>query len=276
MPHNVDGKTEPLHGETSNIPVDEIEFGTDNAQQCWVQASFIYRTFKGDTSLPWYQRGEAIFKVTRKVIIPAAGTELLVEDRILNVSNSKQRPDWGYHITLRPEDGARLLVPSKKVQERGGNALPADIETWHEAEDPSRRTETGIIHKDLLVSPADSGPGTIISVLEYPDRTGLELSVPPSPYFQTWLCNGGQGSKEFTDAKGESILLKNWDGMGLEIGSSALDHNGNIDETVSYEPDLDPGSHMTIPLKIKWLDKNETGELVKKINNYKASRITKP
>jgi hypothetical protein len=98
----------------------------------------------------------------------------------------------------------------------------------------------------------------------------LAISVPPSPYFQTWFCNGGKGSKEFTDRNGESILMKNWDGMGLEIGSSALDHDGNIDKTVSYEPDLNPGTHRTIRLKIEWLDEPGAQDLETTINAYKS------
>jgi hypothetical protein len=272
MPVTMNGKVEALHGETSNIPVDEILFGTENEKKCWIQASFLYRTFAGDDHQPWYKRGEAIFRVTRKLTIPANGLEFMVEDTIENISNIIQRPDWGYHITLRPEKGARLLVPSRKVREREGSTLPADIETWHSAEDVSVRTETGIIHQELLVGHAEPGPDTVVSLLVYPDHTGLAISVPPPPYFQTWFCKGGKGSGEFTNRKGESILMKNWDGMGLEIGSSALDHDGNTDKTVSYEPDLNPGAQLVIPLRIKWLDEHNALDLEAEINAYKSTR----
>ena len=66
--------------------------------------------------------------------------------------------------------------------------------------------------------------------------------------------------------------MNNWDGMGLEIGSSALDHNKKIDRTVDYEPDLKPGCSMTIPLKIKWLDKKGTEDLARVIRNYNKLR----
>ena len=269
MPVSIHGKTELLHGETSNIPVNEILFGTDKEEKCWIQASFIYRTFEGNKQLPWYERGAPVFKVTRTYKIPANSLEIFVEDMIENVSAAMQRPDWGYHITLRPEEGAKLLVPSKNVQERGGGALPGDIETWHKANDESIRTETGIIHQDLLNFPSESGQAEVKSLLEYPDGTVVAVSVPPTPYFQTWFCNGGTGSKEFTNREGESILMKNWDGMGLEIGSSALDHNGNIDKTVSYDPVLKPGAFKTIPLKIKYMDKGEAEDLKVLINDFK-------
>jgi acyl-ACP thioesterase len=64
--------------------------------------------------------------------------------------------------------------------------------------------------------------------------------------------------------------MKNWDGMGLEIGSSALDHNGNIDKTVSYEPALSPGDSITIPFRIKWLDAKHTENLAMVINDFKT------
>lgn len=274
MPVEVKGKTELLHGETSNIPVSEILLGSDGDEQCWIQASFIYRNFEGDKHLPWYERGKAIFKVTRKYTILSNRKEIVVEDSLENMSSEIQCPDWGYHITFRPENGAKLLVPSKLVEERGGNSLPGDIETWHPAEDPTLRTETGIIHKNLLVDKSESGSEKVVSLLKYPDHRALAVSVPPSPYFQTWFCNGGKGSKEFTDSKGESILLKNWDGLGLEIGSSALDHNGNIDKTVAYESDLKPGASLFIQIKIKWLDEPDLKSLERIINQYNQDRNT--
>jgi hypothetical protein len=270
MPTTKYGRLELLHGETSNIPVEEIRFGSDTKDACWIEASFVYRTFEGDQLLPWYERGESIFRVTRRYMMHADSLEIRSEDRIENVSSVVQRPDWGYHITLRPEEGARLLVPSKQAEERGGGELPTDMETWYPAKDPSVRTETGIIHKNLLIHPSEAGPDAVVSLLRYTDGTGLAVSVPPSPYFQTWFCNGGKGSGEFTDRKGESILLKNWDGMGLEIGSSALDHNDNVDETVNYKPLLHPGESISIPLKIKWLAENEVEGLAARINTYKT------
>jgi hypothetical protein len=270
MPVTKNGKLELLHGETSNIPIEKVDFGSDKEDECWIEASFVYRTFEGDSQLPWYERGEPIFRVTRRYMMHADSLEIRSEDRIENVSSVAQRPDWGYHITLRPEEGARLLVPSKQAEERGGGELPTDMETWYPAKDPSVRTETGIIHKNLLIHPSEAGPDSVVSLLRYTDGTGLAVSVPPSPYFQTWFCHGGKGSGEFTDRKGESILLKNWDGMGLEIGSSALDHNDNVDETVNYKPLLHPGESISIPLKIKWLAENEVEGLAARINTYKT------
>jgi hypothetical protein len=84
--------------------------------------------------------------------------------------------------------------------------------------------------------------------LIYPNGSTIEISTTPSPYFQTWFCNGGKGSKEFTNTKGESLLQKNWDGMGIEIGSSALDHDGNIDRSVHSMPILTSGQKLKISI----------------------------
>jgi hypothetical protein len=58
--------------------------------------------------------------------------------------------------------------------------------------------------------------------------------------------------------------------MGLEIGSSALDHNDNVDETVPFNPVLHPGESISIPLKIKWLAEHEVEGLAARINTYKT------
>lgn len=250
MPTVRDGRLQPLHGETSNIPVNEVSVYAQN-NECIIQASFDYRTYEGDTNLPWYQRGNALFRVTKKLILSGHTHEIRLEDTFENISNRSLTPDWGYHITFMPEDGARYIVPSGKAEERSGNPLPVDIQTWHKAENENIRTETGIIHKQIAVS--DSG--LVKTHLIYSDGTTLEISTTPSPYFQTWFCNGGQGSKEFTFNNGKSLLQKNWDGMGIEIGSSPLDHNDNIDESVGYKKELFPGEKKTIEIRVKWGDK---------------------
>jgi hypothetical protein len=248
MPAMLDSKLQPLHGETSNIPVSEIRFFTQGDAGI-VQASFDYHTFEGDDNSPWYRRGEKLFSVTRKVVLKKSALEIMLEDIIENISNRTLTPDWGYHITFRPEEGAEFRVPSRQAEERGGRPIPAGIQTWRRAANENVRTETGIIYKNLDVS----GSGFVVSSLGYPDNTGIEVSTPPSPYFQTWFCNGGKGSSEFT-LDGESLLGKNWDGMGIEIGSSALDHDGNIDGSVHYKPELMPGEKKTIQIRFKWIE----------------------
>lgn len=49
----------------------------------------------------------------------------------------------------------------------------------------------------------------------------------------------------------KNLLEKNWDGFGIEIGSSALDHDGNTDRTVSYIPTLKPGEKKVLELELK-------------------------
>jgi hypothetical protein len=245
MPAEIDGKLQPLHGETSNIPVSEIQYSFDE-DSCIIQASFDYHIFEGDSNIPWYKRGEALYKVTKKVKLKKGALEIKLEDTIENISNRSLTPDWGYHITFRPEEGARYIVPSKKAEERGGNPLPADIQTWPKAENENIRTETGIIHKQVAVAEN----GLVKTHLIYSDGSTMEVSTTPSPYFQTWFCNGGKGSREFTDSNGKSLLRKNWDGIGIEIGSSPLDHNGNIDKMVTYKSVLQPGEAMKIEIGI--------------------------
>jgi hypothetical protein len=42
--------------------------------------------------------------------------------------------------------------------------------------------------------------------------------------------------------------------MGIEIGSGALDHDGNIDGSVHYKPELMPGEKKTIQIRFKWIE----------------------
>lgn len=251
MPVMAEGKQQLLHGETSNIPVSECQFLV-NGDECTLQASFDYFSFDGKNILPWYRRGEALFRVKRKLILTKQAMGFTLQDTIENISNRVLTPDWGYHITFMPEAGSRLIVPSKYAEKRGHGALPCDFQTWHKATNENVRTETGIIHKNLQTSQIDNGSTAVRSLLIYPDHTGIEVLTTPAPYFQTWFCNGGKGSDEFTFRNGESLLRKNWDGMGIEIGSSALDHDGNIDKSVAYEPALKPGESKTIDLGFFW------------------------
>jgi len=271
MPTTVNGKLYSLHGETSNIPVNEVQLLVED-HVCTIQASFVYRTFEGDSALPWYERGTELFKVTRELTLIKDSLEIRIDDTIENISNTDQTPDWGYHITFNPEHGASYLVPSAHVHERGFKSLPNDIENWHKAEDELVRTETGIVHKALLTSGSETGPEVVTSLLVYPNNTGIAVSVPPAPYFQTWFCCGGKNSDEFTYKNGESLLKKNWDGMGIEIGCSPLDHNGNVDESVQYEHLLKPGKKRIIQIRFQWLEQMQLDSLVNKINTYNKSR----
>jgi hypothetical protein len=87
-----------LHGESSNIPVAEvnIELRDDHA---WISASFIYRSFEGNRSSLWYQRGKKLFEITRTLKIPSDKGRLEISDSIKNLSKTALVPDWGYHIT---------------------------------------------------------------------------------------------------------------------------------------------------------------------------------
>ncbi len=271
MPVEKDGKLGLLHGETSNIPVSAIQYSVEN-DTCNIQASFNYHTFEGDIDNPWYKRGEALFRVTRKLVLTKGSFKIKIEDTIENISNRKLIPDWGYHITFRPEDGARYLVPSRSVSERGGNELPDDLETWHNAADEKVRTETGIIHKGILQKKSADGNKVVTTLLVYPDSTGIAVTTTPTPYFQTWFCCGGKGSKEFTFRNGESLLKRNWDGMGIETGSSPLDHDGNTDNSIDYNAELKSGETAKINIEISFIEGNELLSMKEEIEMYNRNR----
>jgi len=265
MPLNVNGTVLPLHGETSNIPVKEVEVVKEN-NGIRVTGSFIYRSMDKNNNKIWYLRGDELYKVSQSLFIPDKGKRFGFKTTIRNITNETLIPDWGYHITFRPEDGSRLIVPSRQAELRGGGELPSDIETWHPAAGSSVRTEVGVIHKQLY-----SENGRSFILLRYTDGAGIKFSFPSSPYFQTWFCNGGAGTKEFTYADGTPVLNKNWDGQGIEIGSGPVDHDGNIDNTVNYRKELEAGEKKEIEFETEFLTAAECDELEAEIIKFRKN-----
>ncbi|MEN8228214.1 MAG: DUF4432 family protein [Bacteroidota bacterium] len=272
---SVDEKTNfhhPIHGETSNIPVDHCDVEI-NDREIRLSASFIYREFPCKPAGTWYLKGRELFEVERRVVIGRNKPQLQIIDRIKNIRNKPLRPDWGYHITFHPSDGSQLVIPSASAENRSGNTVPGSFDRWSPATNNKMREETGIIHKGLKTKPSDFGNLGYALVI-HPENTGCKISFPVSPYFQTWFCKGGAQSKEFTRVSdGKALYSRNWDGMGIEFGSSALDHNGNTDMSVPGEVPLDPGSSIEIPLVIDFADGIELQQLSEEIRKINENRV---
>lgn len=257
----------PIHGETSNIPVEKVKISAKPGSIS-VQGEFIYRDMAPTGKGSWYMRGKPLYRVTKQYSFYLKnGPEIVATDTIENLTEDNLVPDWGYHITFFPHQGSKLQVPSQTVEERSGGNLPGDIETWNMAGKNESRQETGIIHKGLKVK-----DGKCFVLLQHPDGDGILFKFPPAPYFQTWSCKGGAGSDEFKLKSGESLLKKNWDGLGFEIGSSALDHDGNIDKSVQYDPVLKPQQQLSIEMELKLTNTIKTMELASEINDYNKNR----
>lgn len=251
----------PLHGETSNIPVELCDVTIDH-METGLTATFIYRNMHRDHAGVWYRQGEQLYMVERRVVIPREGRRLQLIDRVENISNRPLRPDWGYHVTFRPSRGSRLLVPSASVENRTGEKVPENIELWSPAKDITVREETGIIHKKLAKVAPESA-GRTRAVIVHPDQTGARIGFPLTPYFQTWFSRGGAGSHEFTTFSDmKPLFSKNWDGIGIEFGSSALDHDANTDPSVPAQAFIDPGQSLTIRMDIDFLAGEELQRLV--------------
>lgn len=260
-----------LHGETSNIPVDEIS-GILHDDRLELSGKFFYRQFDFISGNPWYNSGELLYEITNTIVIPKVGTSIKTIAHVKNVTNKIQEPDWGYHITFRPENGSRLIIPSRSVEDRAGGKVPDDIEIWHPAENPQIRTETGIIHIGLKLYTEKNKSVNKILML-YPSGRGISVTFPPSPYLQTWFCNGGANSTEFSYAEtGDAVFKKNWDVQGIEIGSSALDYNGKIDKNVEYRKYLAPDESFENEIEVEVLSEEQTDLLSKDIIKYNESR----
>lgn len=248
MPANdlTTGDLLPLHGETSNIPVERVEIKQE-INELEISGTFIYRDFNGDPGLPWYQRGTEIYQVEKRIILSQKACTLTTIDKIKNLTDSDQEPNWGYHYTLFPQPGAYLKVDSANKQVRGGGKAHPDSQTWFPADQAEARQEVGVIHQGLSLVNLNGKDLQKVS-FHYPDQNEIEVLFTPAPYFQSWFCAGGANQNEFTDKTGKSIMLKNWDGIGFEIGSNALDHDQNIDAGVRYQRILKPGESRIIEI----------------------------
>ena len=269
------GFLHPVHGETSNIPVDfcDIEI---NDEGMMLTASFVYRDIPDKSTGTWYLQGRELFQVERRVFIGKDKPQLQLIDRVKNISKEPLKPDWGYHITFLPADGSHLLTPSTSVENRSGDKVPGDFDRWSPANNDHVREETGIIHKGLKTIQSEYGNLSYALVI-HPDHTGIKISFPVSPYFQTWLCRGGAYTDEFTKVSdGKPLFPRNWDGVGIELGSSALDHNGNTDPSVPEQVSLDPGSSIILPLLIDFVDGNELQQLSEVIRKNNENRVFLP
>ena len=216
-------------------------------------------------------QGCGLFEVERKVIVVKDKLQLI--DSVKNISNEPLKPDWGYHITFLPTKGSQLQVPSASVENRSGDKVPKDFDRWSPARNNKVREEIGIIHKGLKKFSSENGRFSYALVI-HPDNTGIKVSFPVSPYFQTWFCKGGAYTEEFTRVSdGKPLFSRNWDGIGIEFGSSALDHNGNTDSSIAEQVSLAPGSLIEIPLSIDFVDGNELQLVDEKIQKINMNRV---
>lgn len=269
------GRLLGLHGAAANIPVPEAVVQI-RGEELGLSARFEVRDRvkrPGSEKLPWYQTGEPIYSITKDLVFRRGQPGFVVRDEIVNLTSSPLVPDWGYHIQLYPQPQARYLVPSRKRRYRGGIKLDRDHELWRPVPAGSARLERGVINRQVVQKPyvLDGDPG-VPTLLLYPDGSGIEVILPPVPYMMSWFSSGGAGSNEFmipdfdaANGQPERILNKAWNGVGLEIGASALDHDDDIDETIGLNP-LYPGESMSIKMRFCRLGASEATERAREIH----------
>ena len=253
----------PLHGDAANVPVDVVRFVFSDAG-CEIQGEFFSRD---------HLERERLFRITKGLVLEPGSTRILTVDTVENITNRRVFPDWGYHVNVRPVHRAEYLVPSKAVQIRGNSRDMEKHRIWHAATVESVREEYGLIRKIVRVEDGVlmGDPGTR-SVVVYPDGSGTIIVTPPVPYFQSWYSAGGVNGTCFTlpdkSDPGDAIFLKNgWNGMGAEIGSSALDHDGNTDRTVAVR-ELAPGQSTELKLIVEVLERPAVQQLATEIREY--------
>lgn len=254
---NEAGDLLPLHGEASLTPVGSLIFVLTPEGL----------TVKGEMRLP----GE--FGVSKTIKIHSQRPALTVEDTITNLAKYDQSPDWGYHVQLRPEEGAVYYVPADTVIARGGGPLEEEYFRWREAHG-KKREERGYIHTGCRYRNQSRVP-SLPTLLRYSSGSGISVCLPRVPYFQSWFCAGGAGSDEFMVPAADSdkgdyvpVLQRDWNGVGPEFGSSSLDHR---DDELNFTPDcvLKSGESLEVHFEIEALDAAAAGRLENEILEMK-------
>ncbi len=271
VPIEKNGRVLGLHGNASSIPVAEsiLEEKDDR-----VIISGAFYINDPNNVMQKEGRGPDYFKVEKNIEFYNEKPVLLIRDRISNISNEARFPDWGYHVQLHPEEGCRYLIPSKEVKERGRGIPEPGFEVWKKAKVPEVREERGFIHKNLLISDSvfPDGSKGVETLLHYKDGIGIKCIIPPSPYTMSWFSCGGKDGTEFmipgtNRSPDKKLLQKNWDGVGPEIGASALDHDGDTDPGITQGV-LEPGESMEVQIYLELLEKKEAEKLLEQIERY--------
>jgi hypothetical protein len=279
MPRKEDegGVTLPLHGEASHIPVSSLEItvcavggaaGAGSVESASLPIAVIHGRVpvpeawwrEPDTSRPWYERGRSQWRLDRRLVLSLESPRLVMVDEVKNVGDASRHLDWGYHYQFRAENGARLLIPSESVEGRFEPEVPGGFERWTPSPDAadsaadsgapgatSKRYERGYIHKGLDIETSPIGTPVVRGLASYPSASSTCFVMPAATYTLSWFSCGGAGSLEFAfpERPNESALPVSWDGMGPEIGSSALDDDGNVDPGISHPP-VAPGESIRL------------------------------
>ncbi len=266
----------PMHGTASLIPVKTVNVKLAE-HYAEISGAFLFREGSGSEDVPWYSRGKIIFEVVKKIIIQNNGKKVIVKDRIINRSTEKHKADWGYHVQLRPAEGAEYFVPSRKMRNSEKTSASYNHEIWHPSREPGIREQTMNIHKNLLIKEGALGKENgIDTLLKYPDGHAILAVIPPAPWIGTWISAGGKGGKEWcygTADKGHpvSIMENDYDGIGPEFGQSDLFHHDE-EEDRFRNADLEPGQRIDIMMIFRMLTSKQARSYEREIREYSKNR----
>lgn len=270
--HDRQGAT--LHGNASMVPVERV---TCSEEDGVLEISGEFHIVDPVKVLP-EPAHKPYYRITKTIRIDAAERTLYQCDRITNLSDVARTPDWGYHVQLRPESGSRFLVPARSTHPRRSpdERLPADADTWRPVADPGTRRERGYVHRDVLQAAAfpDGSPG-VETLLLHPDGTGVACTIPPAPYTLSWFSAGGAHDPTFSVPTGpdgalEPVFERNWDGVGPEIGASALDADGDVDPAVVPKR-LESGDSLDLQLLLRVVDAEDATRIGERILRHREA-----
>lgn len=235
----------PMHGTASLIPIKSIKVNI-NEETVEIIGTFEVRNTRSAKTKPWYENGEVIFEVTKRIIIKPKSARIILKDSILNKSNEKRFANWGYHVQMSAVEGAEYLIPSKSQKRIGESTAQTNREIWYNSKRENVREQVMNRHTDLRVTDnIFEGKSGFRTIMKYPDGHAVLNVIPACPWVASWMSAGGAGGDEWRLAKkGPSIMKKNYNGFGPEFGS--MDLFGGADEETQYkEKEIKPGRQPT-------------------------------
>lgn len=217
----------PMHGTASLIPIGsvEVKISKDRAE---IIGEFEVRKFRKIEKKPWYENGDILYKITKRVIIIPEIGSLILKDTITNKSKETLSPEWGYHVQMKAEPGAEYLIPSKKMKRIGDISLTEDAEIWYNSKCKNVREQTMNRHEKLRITDnVLKGERSIETLLKYADGHAIKAIIPACSWFASWFSAGGENGQEWCIQDklgncGPSIMKKSYDGIGPEFGNCDL------------------------------------------------------
>ncbi len=267
----------PMHGTASLIPIEAIDviIKKDSAE---IIGEFEVRKFRKIEKKPWYENGDIIFKVTKRVIIIPETGRIILKDTVTNKSKEILSPEWGYHVQMKAEPEAEYLIPSKKMKAIGDKSVTEQSEIWYNSKSKTERTQKMNRHEKIkIIDNKLKGKKSFMTLLKYSGGHAIMMLIPACSWVASWFSSGGENGLEWCKQDdsgncGPSIMKKSYDGIGPEYGNCDL-FGGEDEEKEFKELPLKPEESVDITTEFEMIfDCEKIKNIENEIKNYNIDR----